>query len=64
MAIIENLYVFSIAVLLLISIFHARQLKKIKRERTLTKTELLLYYITRTAIFVWLVSFLIIQLGT
>lgn len=46
MNLLENIYEFSIAVLLICSIFYVRQLKKTKRERKLTPFEFGMYFIT------------------
>lgn len=61
---LENIYEISIAILLLCSIFSVRLLKKIKRERKLSSFEFAMYIIIRIAIFLWLVSFLLIEYGT
>ncbi|MGE7674822.1 hypothetical protein ACQKMV_14785 [Lysinibacillus sp. NPDC094403] len=60
---LENIYQISIAFLLLCSIFSVRLIKKLKRERKLTFFEKIMNIIIRIAIFLWLVSFLLIEYG-
>lgn len=62
-SLLENVYEFSIAVLLLCSLFTVRLLKKIKRERKLSVFEFTMNMLIRIAIFLWLTSFLLIQYG-
>ncbi|MGE7952561.1 hypothetical protein [Lysinibacillus xylanilyticus] len=60
---LENVYQLSIAVLLLCSVISVRLLKNLKRERKLSSFEYTMYLIIRIAIFLWLVSFLLIHYG-
>jgi len=62
-SLLENVYELSIAVLLLCSLFSVRLLKKIKRERKLSAFEFTMDILIRTAIFLWLTSFLLIRYG-
>lgn len=59
---LENLYQISIAVLLLCSVFSVRLLKNFKRERKLSFFENTMYIILRMAIFLWLVSFSLLNM--
>jgi len=62
-SLLENVYELSIAVLLLCSVFSVRLLKKVKRERKLSAFELIMDIIIRIAIFLWLISFLLMRYG-
>ncbi|REB06080.1 hypothetical protein DVB69_14185 [Sporosarcina sp. BI001-red] len=61
---LENIYGMSIAILLLCSFFHVRQLKKTKRDRKLSTFEFLVYIITQVAIIAWVASFFFLRYGT
>ncbi|WP_066254153.1 hypothetical protein [Neobacillus drentensis] len=61
--VLDNIYEFSIAILLLCSFFYVRQLKKTKRERKLTTFEFAMYLITQIAIFLWVGSFFLLRYG-
>ncbi|MFJ8264267.1 hypothetical protein ACIQ4I_20375 [Rummeliibacillus sp. NPDC094406] len=61
-SLLENTFQISAVILLICAVYYYRHFKKTKRERKLTSFEFLIYIITRIAIYLCTISYILLFL--